>query len=242
MRKLFLFGIVLVMSAASHAEIRNVKIFVALCDNESQGIVPVPAGIGNGNDPDGNLYWGCAEGVRSWFKRSKQWTVAESALPPTEPVLDRLTATHKEQDLSLTADAYRGNAIAQCVMDFERAVSSGDYDFVAFVGHNGLMDFTLPEPPALPSNGTGVAVLCCKSRSYFQSRVQKLGGTPLLLTEQFMYPGAFLVHDAIEAWATGGDATDVRTAAGKAYAKNQKLSLKAATGVFSDLVSVTPAP
>jgi hypothetical protein len=62
-----------------------------------------------------------------------------------------------------------------------------------------------------------------------------MGATPVLLTEQFMYPGAFLVHDAIEAWAAGGGAKEIRAAAGKAYAKNQKISVKAATGVFSDL-------
>jgi phosphoserine aminotransferase len=36
---------------------KQVRVYVALCDNESQGIVPVPAKIGNGNDPDQNLYW-----------------------------------------------------------------------------------------------------------------------------------------------------------------------------------------
>src|SRR5687768_2778496 len=42
---------------------RVVHVFVALCDNEYQGIVPVPARIGNGDDPDNNLYWGAAYGV-----------------------------------------------------------------------------------------------------------------------------------------------------------------------------------
>jgi len=30
-------------------------VIVALCDNESQGIVPVPARLGNGQDPGSNL-------------------------------------------------------------------------------------------------------------------------------------------------------------------------------------------
>ena len=30
-------------------------VIVALCDNESQGIVPVPARLGNGHDPGSNL-------------------------------------------------------------------------------------------------------------------------------------------------------------------------------------------
>lgn len=36
---------------------RIVHVLVALCDNEHQGIVPVPARLGNGEDPERNLYW-----------------------------------------------------------------------------------------------------------------------------------------------------------------------------------------
>jgi len=35
---------------------RVIHILVALCDNENQGIVPVPKAIGNGQDPGNNLY------------------------------------------------------------------------------------------------------------------------------------------------------------------------------------------
>ena len=44
---------------------KTIHVLVALCDNKYQGIVPVPPKIGNGQDPDNNLYWGCAFGVRS---------------------------------------------------------------------------------------------------------------------------------------------------------------------------------
>lgn len=32
-------------------EVRTIHVFVALCDNEHQGIVPVPEIFGNGDDP-----------------------------------------------------------------------------------------------------------------------------------------------------------------------------------------------
>src|SRR5207249_4829544 len=35
-----------------------IHVVVALCDNQYQGIVPVPALIGNGDNPAKNLYWG----------------------------------------------------------------------------------------------------------------------------------------------------------------------------------------
>jgi hypothetical protein len=55
------------------------------------------------------------------------------------------------------------------------------------------------------------------------------------MTQQLMYPGSFLLHAAIEKWHTGGTVTEVRTAAATVYAKNQKITVKAATGVFAKL-------
>src|SRR3954467_3669021 len=56
----------------------TIHIYVALCDNKYQGIVPVPAKIGNGKDKDNNLYWGCGFGVRSYFRKSREWQFIES--------------------------------------------------------------------------------------------------------------------------------------------------------------------
>lgn len=47
---------------SSLAADKTIGVFVALADNASQGIVPVPAAIGNGDDPERNLYWGTAGG------------------------------------------------------------------------------------------------------------------------------------------------------------------------------------
>ena len=44
--------------AAQESPARTVHVFVALADNLHQGIVPVPAKLGNGEDPEHNLYWG----------------------------------------------------------------------------------------------------------------------------------------------------------------------------------------
>src|SRR5215510_12584294 len=56
---------------------KTIHVYVALCDNKYQGIVPVPAKIGNGQDPDNNLYWGCAFGVRTFFKKSSDWKLIQ---------------------------------------------------------------------------------------------------------------------------------------------------------------------
>jgi hypothetical protein len=53
--------------------VRTVHVFVALADNQNQGIVPVPGKLGNGQDPEHNLYWGAAAGVKTFFSRSPEW-------------------------------------------------------------------------------------------------------------------------------------------------------------------------
>jgi len=214
---------------------RTIKVFVALCDNEAQGIVPVPARIGNGDQPEANLYWGCSDGLASYFKRSSRWQLTKTESKVSDEILVRLHFKHRDADLLLTALAYRGTAIKACVRDFEAALASGKDALVAYLGHNGLMDFAL-DPPAKGSDQKPAAVvLCCKSEAYFRERITALGGQPILLTDQFMYPGSFLLHDAVEAWRQGKSRGEVRTAAGRAYARNQKISVKAATGVFSKL-------
>jgi hypothetical protein len=50
-----------------------IHVLVALCDNENQGIVPVPAFLGNGEDTARNLYWGAAYGVKTYFGKSANW-------------------------------------------------------------------------------------------------------------------------------------------------------------------------
>ena len=37
-------------------EVRTIHVFVDLCDNEHQGVVPVPEILGNGDDPANNLF------------------------------------------------------------------------------------------------------------------------------------------------------------------------------------------
>src|SRR5215510_12112818 len=44
-----------------------IHVFVALADNVNQGIVPVSASLGNGDNAKTNLYWGAAFGVRTFF-------------------------------------------------------------------------------------------------------------------------------------------------------------------------------
>lgn len=215
---------------------RQIHVFVALCDNAFQGIVPVPAKIGNGDDPKSNLYWGCAEGFQGIFGNSAAWRLTEEPVPPKKYILKRMVLEHVRHHAVLTADAYKGSEIKQCIRDFEAMLAARECDLAVYLGHNGLMDFQLPDvEPASVEKSIDVVALCCKSKEYFLPRLAKLGAHPVLLTTQLMYPGAFVLRDVFETWISGGNADAIREAAAKAYAVNQKISHKAALDIFARL-------
>jgi hypothetical protein len=53
---------------AQDAKPRTIHVFVALADNDHQGIVPVARVLENGDDPEHNLYWGSAYGVKAFSR------------------------------------------------------------------------------------------------------------------------------------------------------------------------------
>lgn len=106
---------------------------------------------------------------------------------------------------------------------------------VVYIGHNGLMDFTIPMPIKTRDQvkTPDCVVLCCKSEEYFKQRIISAGGRPVLLTSQFMYPGAFILHAIVDDWVSSKSLSTIRSSAGAAYAKNQNISKKAGAGVFA---------
>src|SRR5258707_2310746 len=82
--------LVLVASIPAFAQgpLRTIHVFVALADNANQGIVPVPARLGNGEDAERNLYWGSAFGVKTFFSRSADWKLLSCGDKPKYEVLE----------------------------------------------------------------------------------------------------------------------------------------------------------
>ena len=215
---------------------KRIAVFVGLCDNATQGIIKVGAKIGDGDKPADNLYWGCTDGLRSYFKASKRWKLEKSETTTGDDrILERMTFRHVSGDAVLVAEAWRGSKLKDCYETCQKAMISGENDLVAFIGHNVLMD-TAIDPPAEKAKGkTDAIVLCCISDRYFRERLENAGVRPVLLTTQLMYPGSFILHDALEPWLQGKARGTLRDAAGLAYAKNQKLKPAAAKGVFARL-------
>lgn len=108
----------LTLSTAVQEATRSVHVFVALCDNEHQGIVPAPQKLGNGDDPNNNLYWGALYGTKTFLKKSKGWKLLATEKRPAEEVLERVIFKHVATRTYLVADAYRGRNIKDAVEDF----------------------------------------------------------------------------------------------------------------------------
>src|ERR1700719_1181955 len=110
--------LLLSVSCVVQALPRVVHVFVALADNQNQGIIPVPPALGNGSDPVRNLYWGAAYGVKTYFKASGDWQLLWSGRARKDAILDRCVFKNRSQDVYLVADAYEGSQIKMAVTDF----------------------------------------------------------------------------------------------------------------------------
>src|SRR5215475_1895462 len=227
-----------------------IHVLVALCDNEHQGIVPVPARIGDGDDPANNLYWGASFGVKTFFKRAGDWTLIAETRNPRAEILERLVFKNRTKDVYLVADAYRGREIKQCVTDFfefsaGRACETikansieiqagGAANMVAYVGHDGLMDFALDWRPQMADGRQRDAVmLACLSKLYFAEPLRKTGARPLLWTTGLMAPEAYVLKAVIDGWTLNEDGNAIIKRAATAYNQYQRCGTNAALRLFS---------
>ena len=227
---------------------KTIHILVALCDNSYQGIVPVPAGIGNGQDPNTNLYWGCGYGIRTYFKNSKEWKLLRTQKLDSIR-LERLVFKHATKNYYLLADAYNGKYIEQCTVDFLKSSSGqlkdtihitdkvigigGNAKLLAYIGHDGLMDFQLEEKfENTDSLKRDVIILACYSKSFFSPHLEAANVNPLVWTTGLMCPEAYTVHDAITGYVNNEPTDSIRRRAALAYSMYQKCSEKAATNLL----------
>jgi hypothetical protein len=248
---LLVFSFIASSKTENHGKIKTIQVYVALCDNENQGIVKVPAKLGNGKDPGNNLYWGAAYGVKSYFKKSKDWKLVKTVKNPKRNVLERIVFKNKSTETYLLADAYDGAKIKPAIIDFLNA-SAGDNmetisidtlkskikfggaaDLIVYIGHNGLMDFSLSESPKQKnSTPRGIIILACYSKLYFKNPIKKTGANPLIWTSGLMAPEAYTLEWALKGWLLGESAEQIRLRAARAYNHYQKCGLKRARNLL----------
>ena len=228
---------------------RIIHVFVALCDNEHQGIVKVPPKIGNGKDPENNLYWGCDLGTKTFLKKHKNWKLVQTIQKQRDKVLERCIFKHKESNVYIVADAYDGEYIKKCTSDFLHSCSGnftdffvsdkdtiacgGSSDLLGYIGHDGLMEFKLKEKfVQKDSLKRETIILACTSKTYFEPYLRQTGATPLIWTTGLMAPEAYTLVAAIEAWIQKKDNSAIREAAAQAYNKYQNCGIRASRNLL----------
>jgi hypothetical protein len=226
--------------------IKVIHVFVALCDNKYQGIVPVPAKIGNGQDAANNLYWGCAYGVKGFFASQKNWQLISSKkFDSGNLILERLVFKYKTKDIYLVADAYDGKEIKTCTINFLKSCSGnfsdsvsvkgktiycgGASQIISYIGHDGLMDFSLPETYKSVDNRKREAMtFACVSRTYFWKHIKSTGAIPVVWTSGLCSPEAYSLAAALESRINDEGIENAAVRSAEAYSRYQKCSIRAA--------------
>ena len=230
---------------------RSIHVFVALCDNEHQGILPVPEKIGNGKDPRNNLYWGCGYGVKTYFqKKSPDWKLIKSIEPKKDYILERLLFKHKDSAVYLLADAIDGEQIEQANINMLLSLSGnfldtiyyknkclqfgGQADLIAYTGHDYIMDYDIDiDLKPVDTIKREAIILACASADYYAPYVKKTGAYPLLWTTNLMAPEAYSLEAAIAGWVLHESVSEIERRAAKSYSDHHShCSMKGAMGLF----------
>jgi hypothetical protein len=247
----FLFAPISAVPTDSH---RVAHVFVALADNANQGIIPVPAKLGNGRDPANNLYWGAAFGVKSYFRSSPGWQLIQCSAGPKPAIMERCVFKNTQSDFYVVADAYDGSQIRQTVTDFLSAAAhieketlslktksgdvrleiGGDSEIVAYVGHDAFMDFSIAKISGKKdARAPKTIILACASKPYFGPYLKETGADPILWTTGLMAPEAYSLRAALEGVISGESGEQIRQRAAVAYDKFQKCGLRGAQRLFA---------
>lgn len=168
--------------------------------------------------------------------------------------MERCIFKYRAADVYLVADAYRGREIQLAILDFldaaagasseslavEIAASTntvkarGGANLVAYIGHDGLMDFSLPRWPTKSDEAQRDAIiLACISQSYFAKPLRATGARPLLWTTGLMAPEAYTLESALNGWIAGETGAQIRERAAVAYDKYQKCGVRGARRLFA---------
>jgi hypothetical protein len=153
-----------------------VTIHVALCDNDSQGIVPVKnRRICQGDDPDRNLYWAAAGGLSATLKAAHWQRVSLAYFAEGDLAVKaiwrkrfapggllRARGVTGAFDAYIVGLGYRGTRIREAMAGYLRAVNQdeehaeivdgvrlragGASHLVGYIGHDYFYDVEDPQP------------------------------------------------------------------------------------------------
>ena len=169
-------------------------------------------------------------------------------------ILERSILYSAAGNTYLIADAYRGKEIKQAITDFFQSSTGSQQktpialmgpngkpiqlnpspELSVYVGHDGLMDFSIEQSfrGDLNSNREAV-ILACASKAFFGPNLRPTRAHPLIWTTGLMAPEAYTLKAALDGWMVGESGEQIRQRAAKIYAQYQKISLISAQRLFS---------
>lgn len=226
-----------------------VDVHVPLCDNS---IIPCgDARLGDGDNPETNLYWATTPGFGRWFARAgggwKREVQAETGDKDVlalhvyrrtlrAPAAWRRAGAPRTFEVRVVVHAWRGTAIDRALARYAAEVSAEDgAHIVAWVGHNRLMDlaaFAWPLPAKETTKGT--IAIACHTAAYMEAAVTAPTRVPLLMTRDFLFANAAPLEAAVLAFARGGSYARIRGAAAEAYAGVRKRPVAKIAGAFTN--------
>ncbi|WP_103654352.1 hypothetical protein [Agarilytica rhodophyticola] len=215
---------------------------VVLCTNRTKN-----TDICNENKPRTNLYWGAQFGVKTYFNRQKHWQRLSVPKTSGSGYLERVAFKRAvkvrsgEVDVYLVADVWRGGDVRKATESFltmssgenvekfkfeDRTIYAGGESHVtAYLGHNGLANFTLDldlEKNTLPNSAI---VLGRRTSATFTEPLRSTGTFPLLTTKGVVTPEAYILEAAILSWFSKVSPVDTLNDTAEVYSKYQKASI-----------------
>ena len=228
-----------------------VEVHVPLCDNSI--IACGNAKLGDGDNPDTNLYWWTTPGFGTWFaRRGSGWTRTTNlkagetgdadvlALHVNKRTVAAPAAWKKRGapakfEIQIRVRAWRGTAIDRALAAYAADVSGASpAQIVAWVGHNRLMDVDTYQWPKPGADIKGTIAIACHTAAYMEEPVPASTRVPLLMTRDFLFSNAAPLEATVLAFAAGGSYAEIRLAAATAYAGVQKREVKRIFGVFTN--------
>lgn len=228
-----------------------VDVHVPLCD--SSIIACGNAKLGDGDNPDTNLYWATTPGFGEWFARRGGGWKRTAALRGdatgdkdvlalvtyrrtlATPARWRTRGAPKTFDVEVVIHGWRGKAIDRALAAYAADLSGASpAQIVAWVGHNRLMDLDHFDWPAPARDVKGAIAIACQTAPYMKDTVPAATRVPLLMTDDFLFANAAPLEAAVLAFGRGGSYAQIRHDAAEAYAGVQESTLAHVLGAFTN--------
>ena len=238
-----------------------VEVHAPLCD--SSIIACGNAKLGDGDNPDTNLYWSTTPGFGEWFaRRGSGWkrVLKQSADATgdkdilavhvyrrsiTTPAAWRKRGAPKQFELDIVVHGWRGKAIDRALGAYAR-VSGKASELVlddntrssGGAAQSSRSSGTTGSWTSTSSSGAaarreGHIAIACDTAPYM-AQVPAATRVPLLMTSDLLFANAAPLEAAVLAFARGGGYAQIRKDATSAYADVQKETFKHVSGVFTN--------